>query len=189
MKTAFMQNAVLKCIYERRSVRDFKDKPVPKKIVQELLNAAVMAPSARNSQPWHFTIVQDRQTIDRLGEKAMQLQGLFGKFVRAGVKVAGKGTIFYNAPLLIIVSGKSDYDYLKDDVNLAVQNMFLAAHSLGLGSCWIGLAKPLNKDPETLKELGIPKGMEIVAPLIFGYPKKEDKSIPKREPKILKWIE
>ncbi|MCX6801661.1 MAG: nitroreductase family protein [Candidatus Diapherotrites archaeon] len=120
--------------------------------------------------------------------KAMELRGMVGKFARAGLKVAGKGTIFYNAPLLIVISGKTGYDYLKDDVNLAVQNMFLAAHSLGLGSCWIGLAKPLNNDDAARKELGIPSDMEIVAPLIFGYPKKQDKSIPKREPRILKWI-
>ncbi|MFH1234508.1 MAG: nitroreductase family protein [Candidatus Diapherotrites archaeon] len=182
------KNQVIEAIYSRRSVRDYSDKPVPKEIVEELLNAAVMAPSARNTQPWNFSIVQDRETIDKLGDKAAEMRGMLGKGLKAGLRLAGKGTIFYNAPLLIVISGKTGYDYLKDDVNLAVQNMFLAAHSLGLGSCWIGLAKPLNKDPASMKELGIPSDMEIVAPLIFGYPKKQDKSIPKRKPIILKWI-
>jgi nitroreductase len=185
---AIMQNAVLKCIYERRSVRDFEDKPVPKEVVEELLNAAVMAPSARNTQPWHFTIVQDRETIDKLGDKAAEMRGMLGKGMKAGLRLAGKGTIFYNAPLLVIISGKTGYDYLKDDVNLAVQNMFLAAHSLGLGSCWIGMAKVLNSDAEARQELGLSSDLEIVAPLIFGYPKKQDKKIPERKPRILKWV-
>ena len=87
---------------------------------------------------------------------------------------------------MIVISGKKKYEWLKDDVNLAVQNMFLAAHSLGLGSCWIGFGKVLNKNAQALKELGVPKDMEIVAPLVFGYPDKPSTKIPKRVPKILK---
>jgi len=183
-----MENEVLKAIYSRRSVRSYKEKPVPKELIEELLNAAVMAPSAHDSQSWNFTVVESAELINKLNDKAAELRGMIGKGMKLGLKLAGKGTIFYNAPLLIVISGKADYKYLKDDVNLAVQNMFLAAHSLGLGSCWIGYAKVLNNDKESRKELAIPEGFEIVAPLIFGYPKKQDKKIPERNPKILKWI-
>ena len=108
--------------------------------------------------------------------------------MKLGFKLTKAESIFFNAPLLIIISGKKSWRFLKDDINLCVQNMFLAAHSLGLGSCWIGFGKPLNTDKKSRKELGIPNNFEIVAPLVFGYPAKQIKIIPKRKVNILKWI-
>jgi nitroreductase len=183
-----MKNEILECIYTRRSIRRYLDKPVPDELIEELLRAAVMAPSARNTQPWKFTVITNRDEIGRLGRLALKQQQLLGKMLGVGSKVTGIDPIFYAAPLLIFISGQADYKYLKDDVNLAVQNMFLAAHSLGLGSCWIGLALPLNKDKKVLAELGIPKKCEIVAPLIFGYPAQIKDKIPERKPEVIKWI-
>ena len=183
-----MDNEVIKCIYTRRSIRDYQDKPVSGVIIKKLLQAAVMAPSAKNTQPWHFIIVSDKSTIDYLAKRvslACQKQEVEKEF---GFKLSRSGSVFYNAPLLIVISGHKDYYWLKDDVNLAVQNMFLAAHSLGLGSCWIGYAKSLNFDQEAKIKLGIPGDFEIVAPLIFGYPRQVKKDIPKREPNVIKWI-
>ena len=181
-----MRNKVLDCIYTRRSVRKYLDKPVPKELIDELLNAAVMAPSAMNSQPWHFTIVEGKEKIAYFGERVFKR--LKSLDIEKGYKPAKPEHIFYRAPLLILISGKRDYKWLKDDINLAVQNMFLTAHSLGFGSCWIGFAKSLDSDEDARKELGIPEDFEIVAPLIFGYPKYIVKQIPKRKPKILKYI-
>mgnify|MGYP006300069221 CR=1 FL=1 len=183
-----MDNEILKNIYTRRSVRDYQDKPVEKEIIEKLLNCAVMAPSAMNKQPWHFTIVEGKEHIKHFGEAALKQFNLLNLSVKWGFKLTRWESIFYNAPLLIILSGKKNAHFIKDDTNLAVQNMFLAAHSLGLGSCWIGFALPLDKNENARKELGIPDNFEIVAPLIFGYPKKVNDKIPKREPKILKWI-
>jgi len=183
-----MENEVMEAIYSRRSIRSYEDKKVPRETIEKLLNAAVMAPSARNEQPWNFTVITNRAKINELGDKAAELRGMIGKGIKVGLKLAGRGTIFYNAPLLIVISGKADYKYLKDDTNLAVQNLFLAAHSLGLGSCWIGMAKVLNDDDWARKELGVQEGFDIVAPLIFGFPA-EKKTAPERKPKILKWIE
>ena len=183
-----MKNPVLECIYTRRSVRDYLNKPVPKEIIDELLAAAVMAPSAMNRQPWHFSIVEDKENLDYFNDRALKQWKIAGIGMKLAMRLQGYGSVFYNAPLLIVVSGKKGYEWLKDDVGLAVQNMFLAAHSLGLGSCWIGFAKPLNKDDVAKKRLGIPKDFEIVAPLIFGYAKRSKKKIPKRKPKVLKWI-
>jgi len=137
-----MKNEVLKCIYTRRSVRNYKNIPVPKDVVDELLNAAVMAPSARNTQPWLFSIVEGQEKIGELGERAL----VWYNKANPANALSSAAAIFYNAPLAVIISGKSGYKWLKDDVNLAVQNMFLAAQSLGLGSCWIGRAIGLNND-------------------------------------------
>jgi nitroreductase len=183
-----MQNKVLQCIHTRRSVRDYQNKLVPDDIIRELLQAAVMAPSANNTQPWHFTIVSDKKTIDYLAKRvslAWEKEEVERKF---GFKLGRSGSVFFNAPLLIVISGPKDYYWLKDDVNLAVENMFLAAHSLGLGSCWIGYAKALNFDQETKDKLGIPGDFEIAAPLIFGYPQEARKEIPPRTPNIIRWI-
>ncbi|MCG7841253.1 MAG: nitroreductase family protein [Methanomassiliicoccales archaeon] len=72
---------------------------------------------------------------------------------------------------------------------LCAGNMMLTAHSLGIGSCWIGFASSLGEDPGVLKDLGVPEGHRLIAPLIFGYPKKVDgTATPRNDPVILKWV-
>ena len=189
MKKKFI-NPVIECIYTRRSIRKYKNKKVPKKIISEILNAGIMAPSAMNRQPWRFIIIRNKKIIQTLADISAQECTKNKKLKKYNINFSKK-MIFYNAPLLILVCGKRKYDWLKEDTNLAVQNMFLAAHSLGLGSCWIGFAKPLDKNKKARKILKINDNpdLEIVAPLIFGYPLKEKTLIPKRKPDILKWIE
>ncbi len=96
--------------------------------------------------------------------------------------------LFFGAPVLILVFAipgvVNDHDCA-----LAAQNMMLAAHSLGIGSCWIGLALGLGEDKEFLKEAGVPVGSKLVAPIIFGYPQKSNlKAPPRNEEVILKWM-
>jgi nitroreductase len=98
-----------------------------------------------------------------------------------------KDLVFYNAPVLIIITGKKEDKWNKFNTGLAAQNMFLYAYSLGLGSCWIGFGNELNKSRDKMKELGIPNGNEILACLIFGYPN-EKHSKKRAPPKILKWF-
>jgi nitroreductase len=75
------------------------------------------------------------------------------------------------------------------DCALAAENMMLAAHSLGIGSCWVGLAQHLGEDKEFLKEAGVPEEHKLVAPLIFGYPAQNNlKAPPRKTDVILKWI-
>lgn len=182
------QNKVLEAIYKRRSIRKYKNKKVSKKIVNELLNAGVMAPSAMNRQPWKFSVVRDREVIDKLAKIACDKCIKKGIDKKYNIEFSPK-MIFYNAPLLIVISGEKNYEWLKDDVNLCVENMFLAAYSLGLGSCWIGFAKGLNESKEARKILGIQSNDKIVAPLIFGFPLKEKDKIPKRNPEVVKWVD
>ncbi len=189
------KNKVLEAIYSRRSIRDYSQKAVPEEVVKEILKAGTMAPSSGNTQPWRFSIIEGKKNREYFGEVA--LRGILGerKFLelkrknpvlkkKKAAQLAEK--IFYNAPLLIVVSGEKNKRFLQDDINLAAQNMFLAAHSLGIGSCWIGFRDQLNRDPIAKKMLGVPENFEIVAPLIFGYSKEKPK-IPKRELKIFLW--
>ncbi|MCJ7444312.1 MAG: nitroreductase family protein [Methanotrichaceae archaeon] len=102
-----------------------------------------------------------------------------------------KGTIFYGAPLLILlcVPRKEEWRTINLlDCGLAAQNMFLVAYQEGMGSCFIGFACFLNQDPKLLIQLGVPEDHEVIAPMIFGYPAENPRSKP-REVKILKWIE
>lgn len=180
-------NEIIKNIYTRRSIRNYLPKNIPKKIIDELLNSAVMAPSAMNTQPWNFSIVSGLDKVKHFSELAYNEYNLIGKLIWHGFKITAN-SIFYNAPLLIIISGKKNYEWLKEDTNLAVQNMFLAAKSISIGSCWIGFGKVLNNSKLARKELNIPNNFDISAVLIFGYPLKDKKIIPKRTPKVLKWI-
>ncbi len=180
-----VQNEVLHAIETRRSVRDFQDRPVEAEIIQQLLHAAVMAPSARNVQPWHFSLVQGRENIQIFGEMAYADQHFLTK---VGFKIASVKNIFYNAPLLIAISGPRSHRWLRDDANLAAENILLAAHSLGLGSCWIGYAEGLNHNAQAKDKLQVPPDFDLVIFLILGYPSQPLSPPPTRTPKILKWI-
>jgi len=180
------------CIKGRRSVRSYLDKPVPSAVVERLLDAAVWAPSGMNGQPWRFTVIQDREVINSLSGRTRELVMKtmpLPEQLQAAFK-SGQDVVFYGAPLLIFISVKKNPDWRTVnllDCGLAAQNMFLAAHQEGLGSCFIGFASLLNQDPKTLAEIGIPEDHELIAPLIFGYPREVPEAKP-REAKVLKWI-
>lgn len=179
------------CISGRRSIRKYRDTAVPKEIIDKILKAGTLAPSGMNAQPWRFVVIEDRNTIIKLSKKVketllkMSWPGEFKKMFQSE-----KDTIFYGAPLLILVSVPKREEMKTVnllDCGLAAQNMFLAACQEGLGSCFIGFASFLNQDPEALAEIGIPKDHELMAPLIFGYPAETPAPKP-RDVKILKWI-
>jgi nitroreductase len=184
-----MESKVLDAIYKRRSVRNYQEKQIPPETIQALLVAAAMAPSARDRQPAHFTIVEGAGNLKQLAKEALARHGrIKAAAILSTLKLRKTDSIFYNAPVLIIISGPKGQAYLHDDLNLAAQNLMLAAHSMGLGTCYIGLAMPLNTSSGARKELGIPDSFEIVAPIICGYPATQEKHIPERRPKILKWL-
>ena len=160
-----------KAILGRRSVREYEQKAVPEEVLQKLLNAGAMAPSAMGREPCRFIVIEDRSTIRKLSEKVKDKAGLLG----FGARIAERArvmddAIFYGAPLLVlIVAEKSDWAPI--DCSLAAQNMMLRAYDLGLGSCFMGFMTLLKDDRETLRSLGIKDGQELYCPLIFGYPK------------------
>lgn len=180
---------VFECIAKRRSIRSFLDKPVPKAVIKKLLQAAVLAPTARHREPWRFVVVQDAKKIAWLEERVKAQYGVFGLGSKAVSKIVGRPTVFYNAPLVVFIAAEKGGKWFREDCALAAQNAFLAARALRIGSCWIGRANVLNKDREALRELGIPRNHEILAALVFGFPRGSWPKTPKREPKILKWIE
>jgi len=160
-------------IMGRRSVRDYEDKPISEEIVQKLLKAGAMAPSAMDSQPCRFIVITNRQKINELSAKVKDRAGALGFGMRLAERMKIKeDVIFYGAPLLIFIAAEKAGDWAPIDCSLAAQNMMLRAYDLGLGSCFIGFATFLNNDRETLRSLGIKDSQKLYCPLIFGYPKK-----------------
>lgn len=161
-----------KAILGRRSVREYEQKAVPEEVLQKILKAGAMAPSAMDRQPCRFITIEDRNMIRRLSEKVKDKAGLlgFGARIAERAKVMDDA-IFYGAPLLIVIVAEKN-DWAAIDCSLAAQNMMLRAYDLGLGSCFMGFMTLLKDDRETLRSLGVKDGQELYCPLIFGYPKK-----------------
>ncbi len=191
------ENEVLENIYSRRSVRNYLPDDVPTDVIRELIRAATYAPSAANMQPWRFVVIKNRELIAKLSGKAKELWiEQAAKSSRPELKSLANMVsrpsfdIFFNAPLLIMIFSDADAFSPGIDCALAGQNMMLAAKSLGIGSCWIGLASVLGQDPAIMSDLGVPDRCKLEGSLIFGYPAKLDQKAPKRDKDvIMKWIE
>ncbi|MEM3697355.1 MAG: nitroreductase family protein [Candidatus Bathyarchaeia archaeon] len=144
---------VFEAVRRRHSVRAYAPTPIPKEKLVKILEAARLAPSAGNIQPWHFVVVTDYEKRRRIAENRM-----FARFLK-------------EAPLVIVGCGdaKTSPKWYIVDVAIAMQNMVLTATSEGLGTCWIG-----DFDEESVKELlKIPKNYRIVALLAVGYPREK----------------
>jgi nitroreductase len=152
----------LKAILSRRSIRQYKKKKVSKQKINEILKAAMYAPSAMNYQPWHFLVVDKREDINHL------------------YKINPHAEMLLKAPLAIIVCGdlkaEVNIDYLVQDCSAATQNALLAIHNLGLGGVWIS-AYP-NKDAveQIKKYYEIPENIVPVSIISLGYPAEEIKT-------------
>ena len=153
---------VYKAIKKRRSIRKYKPEPVPEWKLWNILEAARLAPSAGNRQPWRFIVVKNKETRNKLAEAADD-QMFVGE-----------------APVVIAVFGDPDDSpggYQRDpmvsykqDPMIAVEHMCLVATELGLGTCWAGPASP-NYDVAKIKEiLNVPERMYMICLLTIGFP-------------------
>lgn len=173
----------------RRAVRDFTGNAVGRAWIEQFISAAILAPSAFNRQPWAFAVVTDRRRIDTYGDRARvwSLENLaeagFGEEAR---EYLGKPdfNIFYHAPALVIVMARFPDRQATEDCCLAAENLLLAARDRGIGTCWIGFARPWLNLPETKEELGIPRDYQIVAPIVLGHPKSRPGSQGRIQPEI-----
>ena len=135
-----MENEVLKAIRNRRSTRKYKAEQISEEELQTILEAAIDAPSANNSQSWHFTVIQDKDLINNMSDKSkkIMLQSDNENIIKMGKSDLN---IFYKAPTVIVVSGKEDVDSSLVDCSAAIENMLIACESINLGAVWIGLIR------------------------------------------------
>jgi nitroreductase len=194
-------NEVLKNIHSRRSIRSYADKKVPDEAVTEILKAGTYAPNGMNVQALRFAVIENRQMLDRYSgvAKELFLAGMARNRPKdAPVPESMQGLaktlsnpdfdLFYGAPVAVFVFTHPSALTGVEDAALAVENMFLYARSIGIGSCWIGFASALAHSPEFLKECQVPADHKLVAQFILGYPKGEFPEGKRNEPQILTWI-
>jgi len=152
-------NQVIENILTRRSVRRFTEEKISRQDLELILKCAAYAPSGMNKQTWQFTAVTDRKKLDELAKVI-------------GEELGRDGYNFYNADVLIIPSNIRDGYWSKEDNACALENIFLAAHSLGIGSVWINQLQQISDKPEVrrlLAEWGIPEEHVVHGMAALGY--------------------
>ena len=209
-----IENAVL----TRRSVRNFKDKPVPEPLIQRVLEAGRFAPSGGNCQPWKFVVITNKEIITEIDKVAINvlktmhntymndnsvkaLQGMVkngvGSFdpriILGGMGAIGKEgelTPSLNAPAVILLLG--DERAIGDpqiSIGICGQTMNLVANSVGIKACWSGFfAIGASYHPTLKKELGIEPPWSCISSLCLGYPKFKQEGIVPRENRPVKWF-
>lgn len=165
-------NKVLEVIKSRRSVRAYTEQQVSAEDLELILDAAAHAPSGMNYQTWHFTAIQDAALLEELNEK---IKGAFAKSDEPRLQERGHSQTYccyYHAPTLVIVSNEPTQWWASMDCACALQNIFLAAKSLGIGSCWINQLGQTCDEPEVrafLTKLGIPENHRVYGCAALGY--------------------
>ncbi len=178
-------NDVVKAILERRSVRSFKPDGIPDADLDLIVQSGLYAPSAKNAQAWHILVVRNAGKIDLITAevKAAILRAKVEKY--AALAENPKYSVnFGSAPVFMIVSADPGATSCPaEDCSCLLENMFLAAHSLGIGSCWINQLGCVTDEPrfrETLTSLGVPAVNRVYGSAAFGYPARAPHAAPPR---------
>jgi nitroreductase len=211
-------NPFEKLLLERRSVRNFKSKPVPEALLRRVLEAGRFAPSAGNCQPWKFIVITDKKLIKELNDttrnmlgqaldtymddnrvqelipihESLMVPGLWDpRIIVGGMGSFSKGEKppFLDAPAIIILCGDRRAGS-GPQINLGIcgQNMTLAAAALGLGACWIGWSGLLNANPEITGKLAVQDPWEIGPSIVVGYPKFKQHGMVSRQYRPVTWF-
>lgn len=156
----------------RRSIRSYKQEQITDEELNAILEAGKYAPSAANQQPWHFTVIQNKEVLEKFNKVT---QAAFAKSGNQRYEERAKSddfSAFYHAPTYIIVSGDEKAIVPVADTALALGNLFLAASALNIGSVWIHSVNFLWETEEgkaLFKELGVPEGYRPFGSGAFGY--------------------
>lgn len=151
-------NPALHFIFKRRSVRNYEKKEIPDDMLNDLLEAAMAAPSAVARDPWHFLLIRERKMLDNIA------------------KILPHGGMLRQAPAAVIVCGDiskahaNEVSYMLQDLSAAVENLLLAATALGLGSCWLGV-HPRPERIEGIRSLfTLPENIIPMCGIALGWP-------------------
>lgn len=158
-------NPVINAILNRRSIRKYSGKPVHKSDIMLLLTAAMYAPSARNEQPWHFIVIDDRELLEKIR------------------RVHPYASMLSDAALAILVCGDENMElskaYWPVDCSAATQNILLSAHALGLGAVWLGVYPRQERQSAIRKIFDLPSHVHPFSLISIGHPA-EQKGVPDR---------
>ena len=204
-----INNPVIEAIKNRRSCRDFEQNPIPKDILNTIIEAGNQAPfvADKGFQPWRFVVVENPefkkklfQTTFPIWKKSMEsMKEVFPEIYNTAMKVYDempepKDLVYYSAPAIVFVIGPKKNAI---DCALACENMMIAATSFGLGSCYVGFGAMVTGNPEVVKTLEITDDERIYGPILLGYPKDDSDAfvanglshlIPNKKEAMIKWV-
>jgi len=153
-------NDILEIIKSRRSIRNYRKEKIKEDEIIKILEAGRWAPSASNNQPWRFIVVNDEQLIKKIGDAC---------------KILTINSFVENSKVLVIIYTEKKHRWVDLDCGMCAQNMMLEAHSLGIGSCFIGAFRE-----KKIKELvNLPDQFNVVGIISFGYKESEKEPTPR----------
>ena len=178
-------------IKNRRSIRKYKEEQIGDTEIQSILESAVHAPSAMNQQKWHFSVVQNRELLDRMMEAAREY--LLKSNVEFLVERAQNPEfdIFYQAPTVVVITADEKARFIEIDCGAAAQSIALAAESLNIGSCLIAMSSFVFESEmaaELRQELGIPEGYRHVLSVALGYKNIENPPLPPKNMDVINYV-
>jgi nitroreductase len=184
-------NETLTTIRNRRSIRKFKTDQIDYAELQMIVDSALLAPNAANQQKWHFTVIQDKEMINRLEFKTKE------NMIKSGHEIFSQRAnkpdynTFYNAPTIILITAEEKNHFGYFDCGAAAQNIALAAEAQSIGSCVIGssgFAFAGENLEELKKELEIPDGYAHVCTIALGYKEGPSPEAPPRKKEVVSYI-
>ena len=178
---------LMEALRTRRACREFNAEPIERSTLEELINAAILAPSAMNLQPWAFVVVNGAARLHAMSAEAKRaaFDHLPTNSPLRGHLADPNFEIFHGAAALIVICATSGDQQAAEDCCLAAENLMLAAHGEGFGTCWIGLSRLWLNSSEVKAKLGISLDLHPVAPIILGRPKGRTPATPRNRPKIV----
>ncbi|MDO4534346.1 MAG: nitroreductase family protein [Clostridium perfringens] len=195
-------NDIISNIISRRSTRAFTEESVDQDILKEILTAGLYAPSSKNKQLWHFTVIQNKDILNELNESTKEAVKKYGEekisnpdVLKAINTKANNDSYdtFYKAPVAILISKDINDATSQDDCAAASQNIMLAAHSHEIGSCWVGFIKYLfllddEKSKEYHDKFSIPKGYIPTHAIVLGHKKNSSPKASDRRDNTISYI-
>ncbi len=161
---------VMQNMLQRRSTRAYTAQSPSKEQLDLIMQAAIFAPSAMGQQNWHFIVINNPEKVQKLASLV-------------GSATGREGYNLYNAPAIILVAAPRDGKNSMPDCSAAVQNILLAAHDIGLGSCWINQFRDVWDDDATaayLAEMGLPEGYTVYTASLIGHIAKQTPEKPRK---------
>ncbi|NMA70217.1 MAG: NAD(P)H-dependent dehydrogenase/reductase [Desulfitobacterium sp.] len=145
-------------LQKRRSIRKYTDAPIEQEKIDQLIRAALLSPTSRNSRPWEFIFVDDKELLEKLSHS------------KAGAQPIGKSVLG-----IVVCADPQKSDVWIEDTSIATILLQLQAQDLGLGSCWIQIRERMHKEGVTAEEyvkeiLGIPENLKVLSIVSIGYP-------------------
>lgn len=185
---------LIETINKRRSIRKYKDIDIPNDVIEDLINSARHAPSAKNRQPWEFMIVKGKTKneiadimLEQLKESKISLER---KIYNANSSVKATANIIKEAPILILVFKPKEDNWIIEDslsIGAAIEHICLRATDFGMGSLWI---RDIVYTKKEIANIIDKNDMELISAISIGYPDEKPKQRPRKKlNEILEWYE